>query len=268
MKTILKQLSELLEKLELIMKLSEPDNEEKPKGWIEVSSPNDYPQYYFCYMDKTQNKVIRKYIPVADIDLVSQVVNENFRHDVHKDSKEKVRKIRNFLKDFSCTDYEDIYENMHPLKKKFIKPIFQTHEQFVTEWLAKPYQSKPFSSSDRLIYTDDGHRVRSKTERFLYNLFLKKNIPFKYECPLQLKDRVVYPDFTFIHPYKKQEIFWEHFGMMDHPEYSVNSYKKTMMYGQNGIFVDDRLILTYEDSMNDLDYKWVEFLVKKYLIKE
>ena len=89
----------------------------------------------------------------------------------------------------------------------------------------------------------------------------------KYECPVYLKGMgVVYPDFTFLSPKLIKEIYWEHCGMVDDPSYARNMVRKLEAYENTGIFIGERLILTYETEQSFLNIGKIEQLVKRYLI--
>ena len=57
------------------------------------------------------------------------------------------------------------------------------------------------------------------------------------------------------------EIYWEHFGKMDLPEYAKNAADKLHMYARNGIYPGDRLITTYETMEQPLDTAIVQKLI-------
>ena len=64
-------------------------------------------------------------------------------------------------------------------------------------------------------------RVRSKSELNIANMLDSYGVPYKYECPLKLKDgKVIYPDFTVINVKSRKVIYWEHRGMMDDKNYA------------------------------------------------
>ena len=109
--------------------------------------------------------------------------------------------------------------------------------------------------------------MRSKSEKILSDYFYRKNIPYKYEKPLLLKGYgIVYPDFTFLSKRTRKEIYWEHEGRMDDPEYARTAIKKIQTYEDNGIYVGDRLILTFETETTILNTKDIERNVRRYLI--
>lgn len=69
----------------------------------------------------------------------------------------------------------------------------------------------------------------------------------KYEFPLKLKGYgIVYPDFTLLDVKHRREIYWEHFGMMDNPEYAYKAVLKLETYMKNGFYPGKNLLLTFE----------------------
>ena len=63
-----------------------------------------------------------------------------------------------------------------------------------------------------------------------------------------------------------KEIYWEHDGRMDDPEYARKAIKKIETYEKNGIFPGQRLVLTFETLQDGLDMKIVEKLAREYLL--
>jgi len=63
-----------------------------------------------------------------------------------------------------------------------------------------------------------------------------------------------------------EEIYWEHEGMMDNPEYAKSAVKKIEAYEKNGIFLGENLILTFETSTQILEKRTLEALVRRHLL--
>lgn len=135
------------------------------------------------------------------------------------------------------------------------------------KWVKKEYQGKKFSEGTPAIYTDRGERVRSKSEKILADYFYRNNISYKYECPLLLSGfGTVYPDFTFLSPKTKQEIYWEHDGKMDDPVYAKRAIRKIEAYERNDIHMGERLIVTFETTESLLNTSMIESIVQRFLI--
>ena len=75
----------------------------------------------------------------------------------------------------------------------------------------------------------------------------------------------MHPDFTFLSPKTRQEIYWEHDGRMDEPAYAQQAVRKIQAYEENGIYPGERLILTFETEKCVLSTTMIEKLVTKYL---
>ena len=63
----------------------------------------------------------------------------------------------------------------------------------------------------------------------------------------------------------RQEIYWEHHGMMDDPAYAQNAVKKIQAYEKNGIYPGERLILTFETNQVALSTQVIGNYVRRYL---
>ena len=161
---------------------------------------------------------------------------------------------------------EKLFLSEHVERQKLIKPIEKPWEQKVAEWKTNEYKGKEFQPGAPIILTEKGERVRSKSEKIMADYFYRNGIEYKYECPLYLKGvGIIYPDFTFLSRKSGEEIYWEHNGMIDEPKYARNMVKKINAYENNGIFVGERLILTYETEETILNTGKIEEMVKRYL---
>lgn len=76
----------------------------------------------------------------------------------------------------------------------------------------------------------------------------------------------VYPDFTILSPKTHGEIYWEHHGMMDDPNYVKSAIRKIETYQKNGIYLGEKLIVTFETSDMPLNTRTMHDLVQKYLV--
>lgn len=136
----------------------------------------------------------------------------------------------------------------------------------IKQWQSSFYEKNNLHP-ERLIYKSiSGNVVRSKSEMMIDMLLFQHKIPFRYECALTFGDAVVYPDFTIRHPITGKIFYWEHFGLMDKPEYAANATCKIRTYTENGILPGINLITTYETQDNPLDSEWVEKLIEHYFL--
>ena len=58
--------------------------------------------------------------------------------------------------------------------------------------------------------------------------------------------------------------YWEHFGMMDNPEYASPACRKIKTYCDNGIIPSINLIMTYETSACPIGMERIEQVAEYY----
>ena len=167
-----------------------------------------------------------------------------------------------------CYDKEmQVYESMTEDRQSLIIPLEENCTHRIRAWEQETYEPCNKYPETLRYETNAGEFVRSKSEVIIANLLHMKadQLLYKYERPLKLRYQgrkiIVYPDFTIFHPLTGKEIYWEHFGKMDLPEYAKNAADKLHMYARNGIYPGDRLITTYETMEQPLDTAIVQKLI-------
>ena len=258
----------LLEEQRRLEKILEKANEQllsAPEGTVRISNSNGHTQFYLCNKESNQ---CGSYISKTDSELVRQLGQKSYARKIHQISEKRLNQIKRITKDYDDEEIEKIFSEMHAERKKIVKPIVETWEQELAGWMEKEYQGKQFGEGSPVIFTDRGERVRSKSEKILADYFYRHNISYKYECPLLLQGMgIVYPDFTFLSPKTREEIYWEHDGKMDDSVYARNAIRKIEAYEKNGIYMGDRLIVTFETSESVLNTNMIEKIVQRFLMR-
>ncbi len=75
----------------------------------------------------------------------------------------------------------------------------------------------------------------------------------------------VYPDFTILHQRLRKEIYWEHLGMMDDAAYAENTFRRLAAYLQSGYFPGDRLMVSWETSLQPLNIRLIQSMIRQML---
>jgi hypothetical protein len=92
-------------------------------------------------------------------------------------------------------------------------------------------------------------------------------IPYRYECPLWLDGNVrFYPDFTVLRMPAREEVYFEHFGMMDDIGYVEGMTYKLSTYEKNGIYLGVNLFVTYETEKTALNSKVLDGLIRNVFL--
>ena len=135
---------------------------------------------------------------------------------------------------------------------------------YVENWISTPYEVLQKFEKPTGFYSDNNEQMRSKSEVIIANQLKKYKIPYKYECPLSIGGRMIYPDFTVLNVKKRKELYWEHLGLLDDSDYLEKIITKFIRYELNGFFPGDKLIITFETSRQPLNVKLVEYTIQKY----
>lgn len=249
------------QRLEEIIAKAKMENAGMPEGHLRISKYQNRCRYYHCIEDR--NGI---YIPKGNMTLSKQLAQKAYNKSIINKVEEQLCKIGKLLETDADEEMKELYDSLHPDRKKLIVPLEDTWEQALQKWYETSYQGKEFQEGTPVILTEKGERVRSKSEKILADYFYRKDILYKYEKPIYLKGYgTVYPDFTFLSSKTRQEMYWEHEGMMDNQEYARSAVRKIESYQKNGIYPGERLILTFETQQSMLNQNIVENLVEKYL---
>ncbi len=135
-----------------------------------------------------------------------------------------------------------------------MNPYILTDELYSARWEAKAYRTNPFNPDGKIYETRKGEMVRSKSEAILADMLYELGIPYHYEQELRLKDKKLrYPDFTLLKVKTREEIYLEHFGLLDDEQYRASCIDKLDEYRNSGIYPGKNLLITVESKDNPLD---------------
>lgn len=166
-----------------------------------------------------------------------------------KDDESNLLAIDTFLENFNLDErgklnykYQDEYYRLAETRNKNINIDFQ-------EYLNNKYTTSTHMMHKKKIHTDAGIDVRSKSEASIVNILHEYGIPFIYEPVIHIKNangeleqRV--PDFIFIDPATGKLWMWQHFGIMDKPDYAAKNLGDLPLFQRSGWVLGQNLIVT------------------------
>ena len=255
-------LEELAQKLSALEEASKKRLISAPEGSLRISPCNGTDQYFFR---KQPSDRTGSYIPAKNQVLAKRLAQKGYDEKLLRIIQKEQKAIASFLK--VCPDYgpEDLYLHLSESRQKLIIPAEEPDELFRRRWETQEYEKKSFQDDAPVLLTSKGERVRSKSEIIIANLIAQQDIPYRYEYPIRLKGLgTVHPDFTLLHVHQRKEFYWEHFGMMDNPEYAENAIRKIAAYYRSGLYPGDRLIMTFETMDYPLNVREVRDMLVHY----
>ena len=152
----------------------------------------------------------------------------------------------------------------HPEYGKLLAKNFRPLDKELERWQEEPYEKCTKHPENLLVQGTHGKMLRSKSEAIIDRALYQNKIPFHYEEKLILDGIILYPDFVMRHPFTGQYFYWEHFGMMDNPDYCNHACDKIKLYCRHGIIPSVNLILTYETKQCPLNADKVEMILQEY----
>ena len=231
-----------------------------PHGRIEIKHTGHKIYYYHLESDKEGMQLCK------DNALISQLAQKNYFEKVLKSSKQEAAILERTLKQYPKTISEDIYEKLSEDRKMLVKPLVTPIEQFVKEWQEKPYIPKAIKEGVPYYTTLRGEKVRSKSEQIIADRLYIRGIPYKYECPLKVGNRIIHPDFTILRRSDRKEVYLEHLGMTDDDKYQNDNVPRINDYILNGYMLGDRLFLSFESSKTPLNTEVIDKMIDELFL--
>ena len=263
MNRVKKELESRKKELLQIKKEKEQALKGVPKGTLRISCSQGRTQFYHR---KEKEDRRGTYITAKEHNLVKKLAQKEYDQKVLRAVEAELRAVERCRSYCNLREPESIYEQLHKERKNLITPIRPSDEDFLKQWEAVEYVGKGFAENAPEYYTARNERVRSKSEWMIANLLKDAEIPYRYEYPIYLKGLgQVYPDFMVLNGKNRQEFYWEHFGRMDDAEYLERALYKISMYEQNGIYLGEKLLVTFETSASPLNPKVVINKIEQYL---
>lgn len=230
-----------------------------PAGTLKIKRNGGYTEYY-RRVPKAGGKAI--YLKKSDEPLTVALAQKDYDIKILNALTLRRDALSKLSSEYPSRSLESIYEELCPERQSMVKPLEITDAQYEQLWKMKPYTPNGFYADDASFYTGNGERVRSKSEVLIADILSRAGLPYKYECPLILGNVTVYPDFTILDVKRRREIFLEHFGRMDDPEYALKFVRKVSLYESNGFFAGERLLMTFEAAKAPLDIPAVHRLIE------
>lgn len=207
------------------------------------------------------------YLRKKDLNRAKKIAQRDYDRTLEKEVAERINKLEKILELCQMEELTKIYDDLPMARKQLVEPRILTDDEYAKKWEGAEYKGKTVDENATKLYTEKGHIVRSKSEKIIADKLYSMKIPYRYEEPLNLKGfGVVYPDFKVLNKRERREIYWEHFGRMDDPDYSEKAVRKINTYIKNGFYPGKNLILTFETSECPLDVKVIENIIRSFLV--
>ncbi len=254
---------------------SEPDKSEPDKSEPDKNKPDksktDKSKTDKSKTDKNKPEKgkTEKYLKKEERALAEALAQKDYNRLFLKKAQYELDKIEKTIRMLEGNNADSVYDDLSEYRRMMVNPYIQPDMLYAGKWQAEQFKPNPYMEDMKIYDTRRGEKVRSKSEAILADILYDLGIPYHYEKPLYLgPGKIRYPDFTLLKIKSREEVFLEHFGMLDDEEYRNKSLIKLDEYRKNGIYLGKNLIFTYETEKSPLDIKGIEKMLKDIMQPE
>ncbi len=222
-----------------------------------------YPQFY-VNLEKEKDKYPKgRYLHKDELKIARAYVQKEYDIRILEMIRRREKEICS-SKSGVRIDLRDAYTSFPVAKQSIITPYVLPDNEYIKKWEKKEGNIKNGCPITNGFVTEKGETVRSKSEKMIADKLYLMGIPYKYEEPLELSgNRFVFPDFTILNIKTRKEIYWEHFGMMDNPEYCKKALEKIESYENEKIYFGENLFFSFESSLKTINMSQIEHILER-----
>ena len=241
------------------------------------------------------------YMPRSQEKLAHTLIQNDYDKKTIPAIEAEIKELKDFIKSYKEKSCDMIYKKLASTRREVVTPLTLDDQTYAAAWLKVEYRRKKIPEDAPKLFTDNNEQVRSKSEVIIANALKAAGIPYRYEFPLLLDRNAgdnfgsatdndvsapatvsaksntkttdsydldickLHPDFYCLNLRTRQEFAWEHFGMMDDPQYAASATEKLGLYAENGFVPGKNLIITMETSAKPLSSKLLKSVIQTYL---
>ena len=295
--TLATQIQKRLLQLQATLRKIRETQKGMPQGHLRVAQKGNKRPWFYHYT--SPDDLTGKYIRKKDIEFAKALAQKGYNNTLLEQLQKETTALQEYLtQSQNGRAIPKLYESLCPARQTLITPATLTDEQYIAQWKNVIWQGRPITPDTPTYDTANGEQVRSKSEVIIADALRRHGIPYRYEYPIELLKKspstelrdhnndlrnhnndlrdhnnalsnhntiTLHPDFLCLNIHTRQEIIWEHFGLMDDPEYAKNAAAKLRLYAENNIFPGHGLILTMETQTEPLSTRVMEKLITEIL---
>ena len=260
---LLEKLKREKEKLEEKREKIKAEIKKYPEGFF-ICAKNG--KYFKWYKSDGHHKIV---IPKSKEELARKLAAKRYLTCMSDDISQEIRFIESYLNKINLHNSnveQFVFQNSEI--QRLLKLHFAPIEEELLAWANEPYIKNPKNPEGLIHKTIGGYYVRSKSEQIIDRFLTLHKIPFRYECEFYLGQNRLYPDFLIRHPKTKKWYIWEHFGLMDDPEYAQKAANKLKLYITHEYIPGINFIATFETKKNPLTIEAVEKIIQEMFLED
>ena len=257
-----------------IIKTAEEDIDASPEGCLRMYEKHGTNQYYCCDHGDKHGKYIKK----SDQALMQKLAQKDYALSALSAAKNELVALTAYINMFQADLASSLAGKLPKYKLELINPYIDSDANYIEHWKSIKAKIKSdyaeqhprdfqIPNDGNEITTEQGERVRSKSEKIIADKLYYMHIPYSYECPLHLQNfGYIKTDFTALNVRTRHEYYWEHLGSLDNYRYCDGAIIKIETYEENNTYPGKDLILTYETQRHPVNSTLLGGIISEYLL--
>jgi len=243
-----------------------------PKGQLRTCHPvGKTTRYYHTGYNENSGDRYDKYISKKkNLELIRKLAQKNYNEVLLQEIDCELELLRKFKIKLKPEKKESIFSYLTEDRKALVTPYYRTAKELYEEFSSEEYEPNTSHPEHLKFETDNGEKVRSKSELMIANQLYRheKDLCYKYEKPLTLSSgEIIHPDFTIMRKDDAKIFYWEHYGRMDKSNYVDELVWKMDQYAKEDIWPGENLIMTFETEAFPLSLQKIRRTIDKYLLE-
>lgn len=233
-----------------------------PEGWLRTSLCRGHATYY---KKKSKDDYRGTYLPYEENKvLIRRLAEKEYYGKMEEEITRELKAVNHLIEIERKERLSVVYCRMNPIKQSLVVPLEDSIENEIKRWKGVKYPVMEPKPGSYVIKTKRGEFVRSKAEYNIANSLYEAEVPYKYEPVVMTVDgNYERPDFEIKSPVTGEVFFWEHFGMLDKPDYVDRMMTKLESYEMSDIYPGNGLIITFDDGRHGLDIFHIKRIIKR-----
>ena len=236
-----------------------------PEGVLVCTKKDDLIRYYQRIPATGNRKKERRYGIKRQPEILNGLVRKEYITKALKVIDMDIRAVDLAARRYKPVDENSVMESFVEKHPEIAGGIYRT--QFdEDEWRNRFSRIEGYHSESLNQTAADGTKMRSKNEVYIASRLDHYGITYRSDCPTGIPGLYRIPDYTILRKRDNNILYWEHFGMMDDPEYRIDSHRKIEEYEAAGIVPWDNLIITYDTAKGGLRADLIEAMIQCWIL--
>lgn len=249
---MIKQLLKRREQIVSEIEKCEIEINNAPRGRLQIHRNGNTLRWRLVGDDRKRRNMSKN-----EITLAKKLARKRISFDYMKLLKKELYAIEFCLNHMpNDSDYIDLNE-----EKSLYASLLNIPTTKKTPWHQQEYERNKAHPEGLKHQSPSGNILRSKSECLIDMSLFYRGIPFRYESKLVIGTNKFFPDFTFYKEKTGEYKYWEHFGMMDDPQYRKKALAKIDQYIKAGLIPNEEVIFTFETSMTPISVNMIDKMI-------